>query len=439
MLPERRGYPPAAHREHAAALPAMGWYEKRHRRRARGIRRRSHGPGSPPTFVFAMMLGTVFLAVQWRARLLPHALRVPRAPGASARQTAGGKVHNRLLKTAQARAVKPRQRLSYAQALGFHKRPAADAPVDAASLTSSLGLPPTRYNPGFSSRSSPPLGGPPQPLAPAPRANLTGAAAGCQTYVCVLWADVPARLPLAPVARADLPWVHGASDTLASLGGTPAEHSIFAARRKGPWMGCARRDALLCTGLYRSLKRTGAASLFDLDCGMHLEWLPRILEKLLREYRLVRVTCAVRGPNDAVRARAALAGARVDVVVFQPMTAPAAEFPKSDVVFTRESLRRANLIGAMALLRKVKDSNAYAYVVHENFPRAPANIPRKEGLLINAALPPFSLPPPFYSHVNDDDAPGVEVACRAVPDMFAQRATPTMNELVDPRRRVILE
>jgi len=254
------------------------------------------------------------------------------------------------------------------------------------------------------------------------------------------WNAIPNRVELPPLTNLTwLPWQHQSEGSKATAPLLVRSSSIFSALRKGPWMGCSRTDALVCTGVYRALKRTAAASIFDVDCSRHLAWLPKVIDKLLGEYRLVRVICAY--TSEAAHARSRVAwGARrhVTYVNFTAADAAPSQFMPADVTLARESMK-SNLILSMRFLKNLKHAGTSKFLVHENFPRERVNIPTKTGLRINAALPPFSLPPPVYTHQDPDDSVGVQINCRNVPEMFEMRTTPTMEELVDPRKRRILE
>lgn len=252
------------------------------------------------------------------------------------------------------------------------------------------------------------------------------------------WDILPEREELLGLNRTDLPWVHrsGAAPTAPPL---ERASSIFAALRKGPWMGCSRANAMVCTGVYRALKRSAATSIFDVDCARHLAWLPKVMDKLLGEYRLVRVICAFETEAQHARAVQAWSTRRhVRFVRFIPPESRPGDFASADVTIARETLR-SNLILAMRFLKQLKAAQSSKYLIHENFPRERMNVPTPTGLKINMALPPFSLPPPFYSHSDADDVFGVQVSIRYIEEMFEMRTTPTMEDLVDPRKRRVLE
>lgn len=253
------------------------------------------------------------------------------------------------------------------------------------------------------------------------------------------WDMLPTRTILTPLINTTLPWEHVANGAAPTAPPLDRTESIFAALRKGPWMGCSRANAIVCTGVYRSLKRSAAASLFDVNCAAHLEWLPKVLDKLMNEYRLVRIICGVSSETEMAMARGAM-GLRkhVHFVPFKPLSARAGNFPRADVVLAREALR-GNLISTMRFLRTLKQSASARFLIHDNYPAENGNIFTRRGLRLNTALPPFSMPPPFYAHSDPEDVLGLQIACRTVGDMFELRSTPTMNELVDPRRRRILE
>lgn len=236
-----------------------------------------------------------------------------------------------------------------------------------------------------------------------------------------------------------LPWEHTSENEAVHAPPLERSSSIFAALRKGPWMGCSRSDALICTGVYRALKRSSAASVFDVDCGKHVAWLPKVVDKLLGEYRLVRIICAVRGEAEYARAKQGWGARRhIRFVRFNSTEAHPSQFHRADVTLARETLH-SNLIQAMRFLKTLKAASNSRYLIHDNFPRERINVPTTSGLRMNAALPPFSMPPPFYTHSDPDDVFGVQVTCRLVAEIFETRTTPTMEELVDPRKRRILE
>lgn len=256
-----------------------------------------------------------------------------------------------------------------------------------------------------------------------------------------MWDRLPMQAQLPSLHNTTFPWQHVARRAANAMIAPPLDRagSIFAALRKGPWMGCSRANALVCTGVYRSLKRSAASSVFDVNCARHLGWLPKVVDKLMSEYRLVRVVCALSTDAQIPLARSAWDGHRyVRFVRFNGASANTSSFPDADATLAREVLHE-NLISAMRFLKLLKQAGRSRYLIHENYPSEHINLPTAQGLRLNAALPPFSLPPPLYVQADPDDVHGTQIACRSIAEMFEVRSTPTMDELVDPRKRRVLE
>lgn len=221
--------------------------------------------------------------------------------------------------------------------------------------------------------------------------------------------------------------------------------SIFVARRKGSWIGCSRLFHLVCKGVYRAIKVTNAMHVVDVSCERNAEWLPHILQKLRGEFRMIHLTCLVRTQvNDATLKDAFRNVRKLKVLRLNPLTDP---LPKdTDMLIAYRFLEDGTLIDAMKFFKNVQASKSVYTLATETYPTA-RNIlvKHKHGkwtLQINTMLAPFSFPQPVYEYENADENPEssrMQISVFKVDQLFTQKSTPSMGELVDPRRRYIRE
>lgn len=238
------------------------------------------------------------------------------------------------------------------------------------------------------------------------------------------------------------PWVHVREVHKVQLD-VPGDESIFVARRKGVWMGCARAYFLVCKGVYRAIKRTASVNVMDVSCVQDLQWLPKVLDKLKDEFRMVRLTCAVRTHTDVKIAQEAFKmNPLVNVVMFDPFVE--AFVNTSDMIIAYRLVENENLIRTMQFFKNVKKHDNVQYIVHDNYPQEsnvitvhPQNNSRSL-FRINAAREPFSFPEPVYIYENVDEQPGthtMHIVCRSMRDIFERRTLPELQDLIDPRKR----
>lgn len=226
-----------------------------------------------------------------------------------------------------------------------------------------------------------------------------------------------------------------------AIGSEDTAPSIFTAKRKGAWMGCSRDYHLVCKGVYRSIKRTNAIKVVDTACDMNVEWLPHIVQKLKSEFRLVQLTCVVRRAEEIATIKAAYkAVPNVQFATLDPFTGA---YPNgTDMVIAYRLFERETLIRAMQFFKNLKAGAAVTYVTHESFPdekNAPSNT---AALQINTATEPFSFPSSVHEYSNTDEQPGpsrMQIVTTATSAIFEGRTTPKMHDLIDPRKRHVLQ
>lgn len=220
--------------------------------------------------------------------------------------------------------------------------------------------------------------------------------------------------------------------------------SIFKARRKGAWMGCEREFHLVCKGVYRAIKKTNAIRVVDVGCEGNVGWLPHVVDKLRTEFRMVNLICVVGKEEEEERVYKMYGAVEgVSVVVMDAYTA---KFPnKTDMLVAYRLLEKGTLIDAMRFFQNVKKENAVDVLAMESYPES-RNVPGENSgngkLRINAALAPFWFPPPVYEYENveeDPDGDHMRIVAIKVAEMFKTRATPEMKDLVDPRKRHVVE
>lgn len=220
--------------------------------------------------------------------------------------------------------------------------------------------------------------------------------------------------------------------------------SIFTARRKGAWMGCERDFYLVCKGVYRAIKRTNAIRVVDVGCERNVGWLPHVVNKLRTEFRMVRLTCVVGKGEEEERVRKLYGTVEgMNVVVTDAYTA---KFPNNtDMVVAYRLLEKGTLIDAMRFFKNVKKGNTVDVLATESYPES-RNVPGENSgngkLRINTALAPFWFPPSVYEYENaeeDPDGDHTRIVAVKVAEMFKTRTTPEMKDLVDPRKRHVVE
>lgn len=233
-----------------------------------------------------------------------------------------------------------------------------------------------------------------------------------------------------------------------AAGGEGEEHeSIFAARRKGAWIGCERPFHLVCKGVYRAIKITNAVRVVDVECERDVAWLPHILHKLREEFRMVQLTCAVREAGRVEVVRKAYEGVRdVQVVVLDAYNDA---FPAgTDMLVAYKFLEERTLIDAMRFFKNVHKSGTVSVLAVESFPRARNKPKPVDGgdaagkLRINTAVAPFWFPPCVYQYENVDENPEnvpMHICAVKLDEIFRRKNTPGMQDLVDPRRRFVQE
>ncbi|KAI0561327.1 hypothetical protein FGB62_87g099 [Gracilaria domingensis] len=208
--------------------------------------------------------------------------------------------------------------------------------------------------------------------------------------------------------------------------------SIFTALRSGGWIGCERPFHLVCKGVYRAIKVTNAINVVDIGCERDAAWLPHIVRKLREEFRMVQLTCI--GEKSS--------GFEDIDVEFVNMDVFEDRFPNdTDMLVAYKLVEAQTLITAMKFIKNVKRSESVQTLVMETFPNSDNSI--KEGKLqINSAIAPFWFPTPLYQYSNEEEnEEPQEMKVIAVPvnQLFTDRNTPSMTDLMDPRKRVVQE
>lgn len=223
------------------------------------------------------------------------------------------------------------------------------------------------------------------------------------------------------------------------------DNSIFAARRKGAWIGCSRPFHLVCKGVYRAIKITNSVHIVDVSCQQNAGWLPHILQKLRGEFRLVHLTCVV-GKN-VNREEMKQEYASVENLNFVEMDPFKDTFPnQTDMVVAYRFLKDGTLISAMRFFKNVKASGSVKLLATETFP-GQRNVLKKQPsgntqLQINTKAAPFRFPPSIYEYENADENPDsdrMQISVANVRELFKEKSTPEMQDLVDPRKRLVRE
>lgn len=217
--------------------------------------------------------------------------------------------------------------------------------------------------------------------------------------------------------------------------------SIFTARQKGEWMGCTQPYHLICKGVYRAIKIVNAVTVVDTLCAQNAPWLPLVLTHLKKEFRFVKLICADRDYTRREYVQAAYDGLEdVAFTTYDPFNTPITN--QTDLVIAIKLLDRQSMIRGMKFFKTLQKSPDVKHVIYENYPRST----NRRGVGADAALPvrlntrlaPFMFGRPVYKYQNSDESPTVEtmeIMTMAVPDIFANKETPKMAELEDPRLR----
>lgn len=222
------------------------------------------------------------------------------------------------------------------------------------------------------------------------------------------------------------------------------EKSIFTARRKGAWIGCEREFHLVCKGIYRAIKVTNAIRVVDVGCAGNIGWLPHVVNKLRTEFRMVTLVCAVGTAEEEGKVRKLYGTVEgVNVLV---LDAYANTFPnETDLLLAYRFLEKETLIDAMRFFKNVNKGGTVSALALESYP-ASRNAPGRNGgegkLTINTALAPFWFPSSLYEYENaaeDPEGEHMRIVVVKVAEMFTTRVTPEMKDLVDPRKRHVVE
>lgn len=214
--------------------------------------------------------------------------------------------------------------------------------------------------------------------------------------------------------------------------------SIFAARRKGDWMGCGRSYYLVCKGVYRAIKRTNALTILDTACAANSYWLPFVIKHLYKELKLIKLTCADKDESHLRQARQAYRDIdHVQFTQFNPYTTQISN--KTDLLLGISALNDETLITASKFFRNIQESGNVAYVVYENFPdsnngRGSLSTRRSSGRL-NTFAPPFMFGLPTYYYENVDEQPSTEsvmIVAMKSEELFKNHRKPNMVDLRPP-------
>ncbi|PXF48924.1 hypothetical protein BWQ96_01266 [Gracilariopsis chorda] len=208
--------------------------------------------------------------------------------------------------------------------------------------------------------------------------------------------------------------------------------SIFKALRSGGWIGCERPFHLVCKGVYRAIKATNAINVANIGCERDVAWLPHIVRKLREEFRMVQLTCI----GDRTSGFDGLD------VKFVAMNVYDDAFPNdTDLLVAYKLMQSETLISGMKFLKNVKRSGTVDMLVVETFPQGDNKM--RDGVLkVNTAIAPFWFPGAVYQYSNaaeNEESEMMQIVTVRVAEMFEGRNTPTMAELVDPRKRVVQE
>jgi hypothetical protein len=218
--------------------------------------------------------------------------------------------------------------------------------------------------------------------------------------------------------------------------------SVFAARRKGTWMGCTPPYYMICKGVYRAIKKLNAVTVLDTSCKENTVWLPFVIMHLKKEFRLVRLICTDRSVSKLSRVHLAYQGFKhVSFSQFDPFEDVLTN--KTDVVIAVNLLRQETLIRSMKFFKLLKENKLAGGVVYENYPES-ANKPiasktlAKEVVLLNTFTVPFLFGPPEYRYESTEEQPGsrrMEIAFVSPARIFEHKSTPSFADLMHPDLR----
>lgn len=133
-------------------------------------------------------------------------------------------------------------------------------------------------------------------------------------------------------------------------------------------------------------------------------------------------------------------------VAFLKVDAVEGVLPAVDLLVAFRYVENGTLIRAMRFFKNVKKS-ATRVLVTETYPNED-NVVRKVGgekqmrLRINTAGAPFWFPVPIYEYENEEENSEtvvMQIAAVTVSEMFEEKVTPSLGDLVDPRKRFIQE
>lgn len=226
----------------------------------------------------------------------------------------------------------------------------------------------------------------------------------------------------------------------------PSTPSIFRARQKGEWMGCVRPHHLVCKGVYRAAKAANVLTMLSLGCADDVDWLPHILRKLREELRPIRLYCAITNTTSATTIHNLNSTFHsVGLVDIVKVDIPHGQLgvTKVDMLVAYRALTAGTLIDAMRLLRGLKQSGVATLLVTETYPdtdNAKQNGRTRER--VNVAAAPFLFPAPAFEYANENEnesADDMEIVTIRIAELFEQRLTPEMKDLVDPRKRTVLQ
>lgn len=258
--------------------------------------------------------------------------------------------------------------------------------------------------------------------------------------------------------------------SLSSGPGSTSYGSIFTARRKGDWIGCSRTHNLICKGVYRGIKAQNTLSVLSLTCDSDMEWLPHILRKLRSELRPVRLYCGLPYTNDEEMNRRKLKIEELykdnglsGIVGVKNIRDNNNEFViqrlndegnmkkkfKVDMMIIYRLLGQMTLIDGIRFLRAIKKSEVSDMITSETFTETDNSVSVGNGVnKINVGTAPYLFPAPVFEYINgdDDDKSGgrggggdMEIVVVKVNELFEENMTPEMKDLIDPRKRVVLE
>lgn len=274
----------------------------------------------------------------------------------------------------------------------------------------------------------------PIPIGPLPLPTL-GQGAHASSVAGASWTAAAAKgfmsyLPAFLKVKAMAPSVRNASE--------PVVESIFTARRKGQWIGCTSKYHLVCKGVYKAIKKTGAITVMDTNCANNARWLPLVMMKLRGEFRLVTLRCA--DPKETVTGDIRSAYAQLKYVTWEPFDVFEDEYKnKTDLLLAYNVLRHQSLIRGVRMFRRAKESGLVKYITFDNTPGTTNHPGADKTSPINVLVQPFMFPNAFalYEEPMEQLNPAVpqQIMTMKLEDLFIHSFTPEMNDLIDPRKR----